>query len=205
MLKKCNRCGEIKPIEDFNKNKATRDGYQGCCRICTAKYHQEYRRRYPDRIKAAQERWNKSDKARESYRKYDASHREQRREYHRRHQITNRKALSAYRLNKLHTDPQYYFKQRVRQCIRGSVGRLGLKKSKRTEEIVGLSFDKFKEYLLGTWERNYGKAWAGEPYHIDHVVPLSTAKTEEEVLMLCHYTNLQMLTPHDNLTKSDSI
>lgn len=205
MLKKCNRCGEIKPVEKFNKNKTTRDGYQGCCRTCTAKYHQEYRQRHPDRVKAAQERWNKSDKARESYRKYDAAHREQRREYNRRRQIVNRKAISAYRLNKLHTDPQYYFKQRVRQCVRDSVGRRGLKKSKKTEEIVGLPFDKFKEYLLKTWERNYGKAWAGEPYHIDHIIPLVTAKTEEDILRLCHYSNLQMLTPHDNLTKSDSI
>ena len=205
MLKKCNRCGEIKPIENFNKNKTTRDGYQGYCRICTAKYHREYRQRHPDRVKATQERWNRSEKAKESYRKYDAVHREQRREYHRRRQIVNRKAISAYRLNKLHTDPQYYFKQRVRQCIRDSVGRLGLKKSKKTEEIVGLSFDKFKEYLLETWEKNYGKPWNGEPYHIDHIVPLATAKTEEDILRLCHYTNLQMLTPHDNLTKSDSI
>ena len=204
MHKKCNHCGKNLPLQAFNKNRREADGHQRYCRECNAKYHQEYRQRHPDRVKVAQERWNKSDKARESYRKYDASHREQRRKYHRKHQIVNRRAISQYRLNKLHTDPQYYFKQRVRQCIRDSVGRLGLKKSKKTEEIVGLSFNEFKKYLLWTWEKNYGKAWAGESYHIDHIVPLATAKTEEDILRLCHYSNLQMLTPHDNLTKSDN-
>jgi hypothetical protein len=40
-------------------------------------------------------------------------------------------------------------------------------------------------------------------YHIDHIKPLKLAKTEEEVYILNHYTNLQLLTPKDNLKKSD--
>ena len=38
-------------------------------------------------------------------------------------------------------------------------------------------------------------------YHIDHIVPLATAQTEEDVIKLCHYTNLQLLTAKDNLEK----
>jgi len=36
-------------------------------------------------------------------------------------------------------------------------------------------------------------------------VPLSTAKSEDEVLSLCHYENLQLLKPEDNIEKSDSL
>lgn len=34
---------------------------------------------------------------------------------------------------------------------------------------------------------NYGK------WHLDHIIPLSTAKTEKEVIILNHYTNFQPL------------
>lgn len=45
-----------------------------------------------------------------------------------------------------------------------------------------------------SWE-NYGK------WEIDHIVPLSSAKTEEELYSLCRYTNLQPLWKTDNIKK----
>jgi len=47
------------------------------------------------------------------------------------------------------------------------------------------------------WD-NYGD------WHIDHIVPLSCADTEEELKLLCHYTNLQPLWAVDNLAKSNT-
>ena len=49
-----------------------------------------------------------------------------------------------------------------------------------------------------SWE-NHGK------WHIDHIIPLSTANTEEDILNLCHYTNLQPLWAEDNIKKSNKI
>jgi hypothetical protein len=50
------------------------------------------------------------------------------------------------------------------------------------------------------WD-NYGsKTW-----HIDHIIPLSIANTSDEVLTLCHYTNLQPLWASDNHKKSDKM
>ena len=38
-------------------------------------------------------------------------------------------------------------------------------------------------------------------WHIDHIIPLATAKTEDEIIRLNHYTNLQPLWAIDNLKK----
>jgi len=48
------------------------------------------------------------------------------------------------------------------------------------------------------WE-NYGK------WHIDHIIPLASAKNKEEMENLFHYSNLQPLWASDNFKKSDKI
>jgi hypothetical protein len=42
-------------------------------------------------------------------------------------------------------------------------------------------------------------------WHIDHIIPLASAKTEEEMIKLCHYTNLQPLWAIENMSKGSKI
>ena len=80
----------------------------------------------------------------------------------------------------------------------------GMNKSKKTEEIIGISLKEFYYYLLKTFKDNYGYEWDGkEPVHIDHINPLKQCNTEEEVIRCCYYTNLQLLKAEDNLKKGD--
>ena len=73
-------------------------------------------------------------------------------------------------------------------------------KNSKTEEILGCSFKDFKIYIESKFENwmnwknrglyngslNYG-------WDIDHIIPLSTAKNEENLIKLNHYSNLQPL------------
>ena len=76
--------------------------------------------------------------------------------------------------------------------------------TKRTKEIVGLDKMEFKSYIQGkfkegmSWE-NYGK------WHLDHIKPLASAKNNEEVFLLNHYTNLQPLWAEENIKKGDKL
>ncbi len=74
-----------------------------------------------------------------------------------------------------------------------SFSRRGFSKSKRSEEIIGCTFNELEEHLKETWKENNGSEYNGEDVHIDHIIPLSSAITEEDVIRLNHYTNLQPL------------
>lgn len=57
--------------------------------------------------------------------------------------------------------------------------------------------------LLETWEKIYGKPWEGEPFHIDHIVPLSKASSIKELRKLNRLDNLCMLSPTHNQSKGN--
>jgi hypothetical protein len=83
---------------------------------------------------------------------------------------------------------------------------LGSKKDRKTFDIIGCTTQFLKEHLENqfvgdmNWNNHGLFGW-----HIDHIIPLSSAKTEEELYKLCHYSNLQPLWAEDNLKKSNKI
>lgn len=101
---------------------------------------------------------------------------------------------------RLEGDPLFKLACSIRSSIKQSIQKKGHVKNSPTSQILGISFAEFKLYLEGRFEtwmnwENYGKYNGGLNYgwDIDHVIPISSAKTEEEVLRLNHYTNLQPL------------
>jgi len=116
-----------------------------------------------------------------------------------------KKQRVEYRKRRLQRDPVFALKERMRKTMADSFLRRGYTKNSSTQKIIGCDWQTFANYLFKTWENRYGTVYAGEDYHIDHVIPLATAKTEEEVIKLCHYTNLQLLKPKDNLRKGSKI
>lgn len=114
----------------------------------------------------------------------------------------NRPRINAYIKNKRATDPLFKLSTQVRGLIRISLKNRGYGKDTHTYEILGCDYETLWEHLKQSWLDNYGTEWNGEPYHIDHVIPLATAKTEQEIKDLCYYKNLQLLKPRDNLVKN---
>lgn len=85
-------------------------------------------------------------------------------------------------------------------------------KSQRTEDILGCSMKYFKGHLETQFQEgmnwdNYGKinSETNKVWHIDHKIPLTSAKTEEDIIKLCHYSNLQPLWALENIKKSNKI
>ncbi len=80
------------------------------------------------------------------------------------------------------------------------------KKNSHFNEYIGCTIEELKQHLERqfwpgmTWE-NHGKG--NDKWNIDHIKPLSKAKTEEEMYKRCHYTNLQPLWELDNIKKGN--
>jgi hypothetical protein len=92
----------------------------------------------------------------------------------------------------------------IRSRLYKYLKKLTLTKRNKTFDIVGITPQELKEHL----EKQFisGMTWENRnEWHIDHIIPLSSAKTEEELYKLCHYTNLQPLWAEDNLKKSNKI
>lgn len=110
-------------------------------------------------------------------------------EYARKRRATNHIACLSDRL-----------RARVREAFRVN----GYKVGSSTEQMIGCSWESLvahieSRFLAGmTWE-NRGD------WHIDHIIPLSSAKNEAELLALCHYTNLQPLWASENQRKGGRI
>lgn len=118
---------------------------------------------------------------------------------------------SSNRCNKAREkiDPLYKFCTNVRRNIRRSFSRnhtLKFRKLLKSEELLCCSLPEFAKYILlkcpeGTAFENFGQFG----YHLDHIIPISSATTQEEVEKLCHYTNYQPLWWENNIKKSNRI
>jgi hypothetical protein len=92
-----------------------------------------------------------------------------------------------------------------------NTGLKGKNKNQSSLNILGLNnWEEFKQHIESqfsdgmTWE-NYGKGKNNETWHVDHIIPLSSALTEDEVYKLNHYTNLKPMWCSDNIRKSNKL
>lgn len=107
---------------------------------------------------------------------------------------------NEYKKDKIKNDIIFALKHNINTSILIKFRKNGYTKNSRTHEILGCSFEELKEYLecrFESWmnwdnrglyngEFNYG-------WDIDHIIPLSSAETKEEIIKLNHFSNLQPL------------
>lgn len=119
--------------------------------------------------------------------------------------IANKDKTRIYQKKRLAEDVVYRLKVNVKNLIGNSLRNNNFKKTSRTEQILGCTFEEFKALLESRWEPwmswdNRG-LYNGELNHgwdIDHVIPLSSATCEADIIKLNHYTNLQPLCSYTN-------
>ena len=201
MLKKCSTCKLELPLDLYHKNRSKPDGYKESCKICRKLETKNNYIKNREKIKNEQKLYYESNKKKiQEYKKnwakknYNPEKRKQ--------QFLKTKE-KIYLRNKTRYDTDILY--RLKKCIsRRLYMALKKSKSKKTLEYLGCSISDLKIHIENkftdniTWE-NYGK------WHIDHIIPLSSAKCENDIYRLSHYTNLQPLWAIDNIKKSNRV
>lgn len=254
--KKCSKCGNIKSVSDFIKDKRLKSGVGSFCKECNSKrksewykknkeyvkkyhkkyrkehsddmsiynknyylknkdilserykdYRQEYRIEHADEIKRKSKEWrdNNRDYTKQKLREYYYNNKEKCLKLNKNWKENNRDKYNEYFKDRLKNDPLYALSHRIRNSINKALRNNNFFRQLKTLEILGCgTWEFFKDYIEGkflpgmTWENR-------DKWHIDHIIPLVTAVTEEDVYRLNHYTNLQPLWAEDNLKKRDKI
>jgi hypothetical protein len=90
-MKRCTKCGELKELEAFNKNRSTKDGLQSQCRACKVETDRRYREANPEKERERHRRYREAnpEKVSEKDRRYYEANSEREREKYRRYRQAN--------------------------------------------------------------------------------------------------------------------
>ena len=98
-------------------------------------------------------------------------------------------------------NPIVLAKTRFRNILSQALRRNNYGKKSKANDILGCKWEEFKVHIEKQFLK--GMSWENKSeWSIDHIIPLASAKSEEDVIRLNHYTNLRPLWAKDNLVKS---
>jgi len=215
--KKCSKCKVEQELSQYTKLKTSKDGLNYSCKSCNAIRGKKYREENYDKIlkrinkwrrdnvewtRAKNERYRKRypEKLKEIRSKWEEKNPHKKKEYRKNHKSRNRERRKERQL----TDSTYIIVNNIRSRLHKYLNKLKITKRNKTFDIVGCSPQELKEHLEKQFKD--GMSWENRSeWHIDHIIPLSSATTEEELYKLCHYTNLQPLWAIDNIKKGGKI
>lgn len=181
--KLCKKCGEEKNISEFNRDKYSSDGYRYSCRICTSEQYRNYYYKNKESEIVRQIKYQSKN--------IETVKDKRRKRHHKKYETD---ILYKIKIN---------FRNRVKSFVYAK--KLNLKVGD-TYKILGCTPKEFKEHIEKQFKT--GMSWENyklNGWHIDHIIPLCSANTIEEVYKLCHYTNLQPLWYYENYKKGKKI
>jgi hypothetical protein len=214
-MKICFSCKIEKEYKYFSKDKYRIDGYCSNCKECKKNQTKktiltneqiENKKKYQKKYIIKNKEILK-EKKKEYYNKNKDIILKKTKEYANKNKDKINLRSKIYMDKKLKSNKIFKLKHSISSLIRCSFYRTlngTYKKSNKTEEILGCTINEFYLYLQSLFKKNMNFENYGS-WHIDHIIPVSSAKTEEEIIKLNHYTNLQPMWSLDNIKKSNKI
>ena len=220
-MKKCSICNIEKEIEEYKKTIISKKSGEflrtSFCNDCRKKRYKDSKKESDKKyyLNNKEEHYRKNreiiEKDPESYKKYMKEYYEKNKDQRKskakeyRDKMSSKEIRNTTNKYRMQNDSLYKLKHNIRGLITSSINRKGFKKNTKTFNILGCSFEEFKNYLESKFEpwmnwNNYG-IYNGElnyGWDIDHIIPMSSVINEEDVIKLNNYINLQPLCSYVN-------
>ena len=200
MDKKCTKCKLVKSINCYYKDKSMSTGFHPWCKDCkTGKAKNNYH--------------SDISKGRENGRKSYYKNREEILKRSRTYYSNNKERIlqynNVYEKSRINRDPVFKTAKTIKRLLRLTLtGKSNYTSKSLLYKVCGIPQFGLIHHLHSTFEFNYGlprECIKLSDVEIDHIIPLSTAKTVEDARRLNHYTNLQLLFKEDNQAKGTKI
>lgn len=149
----------------------------------------------------SRDRYKKNSKANlDSCKKWYEKNKEAKLQKCKKYRLENKDVYRKYMRNKRENNNLFRCSSGIRSLIIGCMRNGGFQKKTKTQQILGCSFEEFKSHLESQFK--FGMSWENRNlWHIDHIMPVSMAKTYDEVVRLNHYNNLRPMWAHENQSK----
>jgi hypothetical protein len=228
---KCRKCGQSRKStfdqKLYNKNYYLKNEEKikqqvKKYRINNLEKYKEYSKEYyrtnkTKLLKKQKTYYNESDKQKlyrlknlEKIKNYQKHWRENNKDWIKKYNTENktkiRNVINKWRTKKYHDDILYklelLYRNRLNQFLKSS----GIRKKTKTTQMLGCSYQQLKLHIEQLFK--IGMSWHNYGYygwHIDHIIPLDSAKNENDLIKLCHYTNLQPLWANENIKKRNKV
>lgn len=190
----CKKCKEEKELtnEFFSKSKKY---WQHTCRECLKEQCRLYKLNNKEKIseinkKIYYENLEANQKRSRVYQKENCHKRNYKKEYLRKKERRIKDSLYDFKIR---------LRRRTYKAFRSSYWQ----KKDSFKHLLGCEYKMAFNHIESQFKD--GMSWDNRSkWHIDHIIPLASANTEEELMKLCHYTNLQPLWAKDNLKKGST-
>ena len=126
-------------------------------------------------------------------------------EKHKEYYMLNKKKTNERYNNRKETDPFFKLAVNMRSRVTMAFKRIKKGKPTTTESLLGANYKIVAKHIESQFSEGMSWEKLGKEIHIDHVVPLASAKDIDELIALCHYSNLQPLWAIDNFKKGSKL
>lgn len=193
----CSKCKIEKQIIEFSERKDAKDGLNRKCKSCVAETKKQWEILNRDKVLSSRER--RKDDLKERRKKWHENNPEYNKNYKRKYRRGKRL------MERMENDEILKCRIKISKSIGGCIkeyvnNNTSYKKNSNTINILGCNFEEFKAHIEAKFEdwmswENYGKYNGDFNYgwDFDHIIPVSSAKSVEEVYMLNHFSNFQPL------------
>lgn len=172
----------------------------------------EYRANHLEQNRQYQKKYrdNNKEKVAECQKEYIVNNREKVRKYRRKYRTENKDKINERRRINRQKNPLTRIKHNIANTIRSIYKKLHCEKGRRkTFDILKYSAQDLHIHLT---------QYIGQPCarcqkiiinfnnsHIDHIIPLNMAKTEQDIIELYHFSNLRLICETCNVRKNASL